>query len=645
MRKNSWFTVLLLFPFLALAQTAKTDSLRTLLSKTTQEQKKVDLLNSLAAEYKATDSNTMLHYATQAYTISQQVNYTSGMALASQNMAGAYIVKSDYKQALNKLSFSADLYSGGLIKNEEESQRGLAKTQGMYGIVFSELSNYTKALEFYLKSVAVYEKLKDAVMCAKLYNNIGVIYRSQKLYPKALFYFEKAKQIQSRNPDEDLAVTYTNIANSQTALNRLDEAEFNYHKAKLILDKFPYPRALGEWYNNMGILFRQKGNKSQAVVHWDEAIKVFNQIDDKFGVADSYLHLGELYFNQNNTDKALQNAKVCLSLARETGVMEQQVLAEKLLSDIYAKMGDDKSSRMHLENYIIVKDKLISEENIRKSEQIALYYEFEKKQQEQKLLHQEQTKRTRMGWMFLFFTAVLLMALGFLWYNRNQVKTRLTLQKELAEYEQKALHLQMNPHFVFNCLGSISGFIVNNSTQEAITYLAKFSKLMRLTLEYSKESLIPVDKEIESLKNYLELEQLRYNHKFDFSLAKDNTIEDDMAIPPLLVQPLVENAIIHGIVPATYSGQIHIEFKATEKSLFCIITDNGIGVQAARQRKENSVTVHKSMAIDIIRKRLGKIQSTTGKVTHLTLAEVKQSGKIAGTKVTLELPIQFIETL
>jgi LytS/YehU family sensor histidine kinase len=119
----------------------------------------------------------------------------------------------------------------------------------------------------------------------------------------------------------------------------------------------------------------------------------------------------------------------------------------------------------------------------------------------------------------------------------------------------------MNPHFVFNCLGSISSFIVQNGTDSAIKYLAKFSKLMRLTLEYSKESLIPIDKEIESLQNYLELEQLRFNNNFDFAITKSTEIEDDVALPPLLLQPFVENAIIHGVIPKKTKGKIKVDFQ------------------------------------------------------------------------------------
>jgi len=201
----------------------------------------------------------------------------------------------------------------------------------------------------------------------------------------------------------------------------------------------------------------------------------------------------------------------------------------------------------------------------------------------------------------------------------------------------------MNPHFVFNCLGSISSFIVQNGTDSAIKYLSKFSKLMRLTLEYSKESLIPIDKEIESLQNYLELEQLRFNHKFNFTIQKSAAIEDDVALAPLIIQPFVENAIIHGVIPKKELGNIKIDFSIKDDSLICTILDDGIGINQSKQNKENSVTAHKSMAIDIIQKRLEMIASSTSKKATIKIEEQKEDNQIKGTKVILQLPLQYIE--
>ncbi|MBC8643902.1 histidine kinase [Flavobacterium lindanitolerans] len=220
------------------------------------------------------------------------------------------------------------------------------------------------------------------------------------------------------------------------------------------------------------------------------------------------------------------------------------------------------------------------------------------------MLFKEQNKRYQLQAIFGALFVILIFGIIFLIYNRMQLKKTLTLQKELAEYEQKALHLQMNPHFVFNCTGSISSFIVQNGTDSAIKYLSKFSKLMRLTLEYSKESLIPIDKEIESLQNYLELEQLRSDKMFNFSITKSDLIEDDMALPPLLLQPFVENAIIHGLIPKKEVGKIDIDFSLKEESLICTIVDNGIGFEKSQELKAASVSIHKSMALDITRNDL-----------------------------------------
>ena len=361
----------------------------------------------------------------------------------------------------------------------------------------------------------------------------------------------------------------------------------------------------------------------------NNAITTFQSIDDKFGLADTYIFLGEFYLEENQLDEALLNTNKALTLATEINVLEQKAVSEKLLSEIYTKKGNSNLALEHFQKYSVAKDSLTNEENIRKSVEASMNYEFEKKELLQKeendkreLLLKEEAKSAKLKLIFGALIALLLFGIGFLIYNRTQLKKTLTLQKELAEYEQKALHLQMNPHFVFNCLGSISSFIVQNGTDSAIKYLSKFSKLMRLTLEYSKESLIPIDKEIEGLQNYLELEQLRFNHKFNFNILKSTEIEDDVALPPLLIQPFVENAIIHGVIPKKEMGNITIDFSIKDDSLICTILDDGIGINQSKLNKENSVVAHKSMALDIITKRLEMIASSTSKKATIEIEEL-----------------------
>lgn len=652
MRTKILLYLFLFFSITIQAQDKVMDSLQNDLKKAKNDIDKAKALNAIADQYKYSDPSKMAEYGTKALQLSQRINYKVEEGNGYLNIGTSNIILGDYKTALVNFLEAKVIFEENTTSetNKKEVTQGLAKTYGSMGIVFSEQSNYAKALQFYLKSVKLYEGIKDEGKCAKIYNNIGVVYKSQNSDFKALEYFIKAQKIQEKIEDKNVAITLTNIANIYLKQKSLDKAFEYYSSAKKSLDKNPNPRALGEWYNNMGLYFQEKKQASETIQSWQNAINTFQSIDDKFGLADTYIFLGQFYLDKNQLEQALQNANLALTLATEINILEQKAISEKLLSDIYAKKGDANLALSYFQKYSVAKDSLTNEENIRKSVEASLNYEFEKKELLQKeendrreLLLKEEAKSSRLKLLFGGLIALLLFGIGFLIYNRTQLKKTLTLQKELAEYEQKALHLQMNPHFVFNCLGSISSFIVQNGTDSAIKYLSKFSKLMRLTLEYSKESLIPIDKEIESLQNYLELEQLRFNHKFNFKIHKSPEIEDDVALPPLIIQPFIENAIIHGVIPKKEVGMVNIDFSIDNDSLICSILDDGIGINQSKQNKENSVLAHKSMALDIIKKRLEMIASSTDKKATIEIEELTENNHIVGTRVILQLPLQYIK--
>lgn len=640
-----WFSAVIIG-----AQNQKIDSLLLVLSETRNDIDKVKLLNAVADTYKSSNPKLMLQYATDALNLSKKINFTTAEGNALLNLGNANIILGEYTKALRYFSDAQYLFETRTEKDKLENKQGHAKALGSIGVVFSEQSNYGKALQYYLKSIKIYEQIKDDEKCAKLYNNIGVVYQSQSSYFKALEYFIKAQKIQEKRKDTNLGITYTNIGNSYLYLNDLAKANQYYTKAKKELDVHPNPRSLGEWYNNVGLYHKANGEIEKARISWKSAINSFSTINDKFGSTDSYIYLSQLNLEQNQLKEAKHDAETALEFARELKVWEQIVISEKLLSDIYYKQNNLSLALQHHKSYSVAKDSLTSEKSIRKSVEEELTFDFEKREaiqqkeiEKKEVLLQEQSKQSKMELFFAAIFGLLLFGIGFLIYSRIQLKKNLTLQKELAEYEQKALHLQMNPHFVFNCLGSISSFIIQNGTDSAIKYLSKFSKLMRLTLEYSKESLIPIDKEIESLQNYLELEQLRFNNKFLFSIYKSNEIEDDMALPPLLLQPFIENAIIHGVIPKKEIGNIMVSFTIKNQNLLCIVEDNGIGFEQSKATKQNSVVAHKSMALDITKKRLEMIESTTKQKTNFTIKEVKSGNEIKGTKVVLNLPILYIK--
>ena len=627
------------------------DSLQIVLKNSKNDIEKSENLNAIANEYKTSNPELMLEYATKALQLSQKIDYKTEEGFAYLNLGNVNIISGNYAKALEYFAAAQYIFENESKSNTLENikiSKGLAKAYGSIGIVFSEQSNYSKALQYHFKAVKIYESVNDIKKCAQVYNNIGVEYKSQNADFKALEYFLKAQKIQAKLNDPNIGITLTNIANCYLKQKNLPKALDYYNQAKSSIDKNPDTRALGEWFNNMGLYYLASNISEKAIENWNAAIQTFKNIDDKFGVANTYLYLGELYLNQKNYDLALSNTNQALILSKQTGSLDQTVFAEKILSSIYKQQNNPAEALQHFELYSQARDSLISEENIRKGVEAAMNFDFEKREtafEKQHLLLQEQSKQNKLQLFFAGLFALMLAGIGFLFYNRWQLKKTLTLQKELAEYEQKALHLQMNPHFVFNCLGSISSFIVQNGAHSAVRYLSKFSKLMRLTLEYSKQSLIPIDKEIQSLDNYLELERLRFNNKFDFTITKDAAIEDDLALPPLLLQPFVENAIIHGIIPGKEHGTIGIDFKLNNQNLICTITDNGIGFEKSKAIKTDTVVVHKSMALDITKKRLEMIASTTAKKAEVIIQELyPDSDVMKGTKVILCLPIQFIQT-
>jgi len=645
--------VLLLFVcWPVLSQDKVLDSLNARLSTGIKGAEKVETLIAIANMYES-EPDKMLKFAKKALDASVDAKLNDKKADSWLTIGNANILLSHYTKALKSFNNSQVLYED-LLKASgkmatDDIKIGLANAYGCIGIVCSEQNNYAKALEYYFKSLKLYEATNQQDVAAIIYNNIGNVYEAQKDYTKALEYFNKALWIQKKLDDGSTATTITNIGKTYLAKNDDDKALESFTEAELQFKDHENSRGLAELYNNTGNYYKKKNNYTAAEKSYQQALSIFNQTGEKYGASASLGYLGAIYALQNKDKEAIKYLEQSSALAEKIGVPQQVKESEKALSDIYERMGNTKAALKHYKKYSAAKETTANIDNIKSMVREELNYEFERKAslqrvetEKKQVLFNEQGKRHTQQMVFTGLSALLLFGIAFLVYSRLQLKKRLTLQRDLAEYEQKALHLQMNPHFVFNCLGSISSFIVQNGTDSAIKYLSKFSKLMRLTLEYSKESLIPIDKEIESLQNYLELEQLRFNRMFEFSITKHPDIEDDMAIPPLLLQPFVENAIIHGIVPKKEKGNIYVNFGLEGDKLVCTVTDDGIGINRSRKLKENSVTVHKSMALEITRKRLEVIQAVTSRPAQVEIKETKNTeGFPSGTRIILNLPVQY----
>lgn len=252
-------------------------------------------------------------------------------------------------------------------------------------------------------------------------------------------------------------------------------------------------------------------------------------------------------------------------------------------------------------------------------------------------------------WLIVVIVLSILLAIfGLYRYQMNQFKAREQLktafEKKLAHVEMSALLAQMNPHFLFNSLNSIESYIVSNQTKAAAQYLNNFSRLMRLILQHSRSNYISLKEEINALELYLEMEHIRFKDKFQYGIyiARDldtNTID----IPPMLIQPYVENAIWHGLMhkPDRSNGMLVLEISRKANFLYCVIEDNGIGREKAQAIVAKKTTPRKrSMGMAITKDRM-KIMSqlynfnTEVKVTDLYC----KNGEARGTRVELFIPL------
>lgn len=224
-------------------------------------------------------------------------------------------------------------------------------------------------------------------------------------------------------------------------------------------------------------------------------------------------------------------------------------------------------------------------------------------------------------------------ATGLAYRIKMVYEDKLSLEKEATAASKSALRAQINPHFIFNALNSIQHLITSNDKKNALRYLTKFSHLLRQILENSIEVNVPLKREIELLKLYLELESLRFDGGFEYAISVDEELDiHNLEMPLFLIQPYVENAIIHGLMPATHnSKRISIEFTDKEAFILCVISDNGIGRAAAKALKKKTVYVSRGMSVT--KKRLDLINMNRSQKTLVTFEDSDK-----GTKVFINIP-------
>ncbi|MGB1319063.1 MAG: sensor histidine kinase, partial [Flavobacteriales bacterium] len=240
-----------------------------------------------------------------------------------------------------------------------------------------------------------------------------------------------------------------------------------------------------------------------------------------------------------------------------------------------------------------------------------------------------------------FILGVALFAVGVISFiYRRRLIAQQTQSRQLNELNASkltAIQSQMNPHFIFNALNSIQDLVLKGDVTNSYTYITKFADLVRRTLSYSDKDFIDFENELKLIELYLTLEKLRFKTNFEFTIDAEGV--EDIQLPPMLVQPFIENALVHGLLHRDGDKKLDLKFELKE-NLVCTITDNGVGREKAREIKERQRASHESFSVNAIRKRFEILQRNFGGKLGFTTEDLMEDGVAKGTRVKLVIPVR-----
>lgn len=522
------------------------------------------------------------------------------------------------------------------ISRNEKWTKGEALGLRQKGNLYYVLGDNLNALDAYQEAVLLSKKISDKPLESSLLSNIGNIHADLKEYDRALenyrAYLNTARELGSR-PDEikalsNIAIVYNDSENFEEGISYLEKA---LELAKLENNDL-FVAAIT---NNLALAQKKAGAHEKALVNYQKAADLAQQIGNKYIEASALNSIGEINALLQNFSVAETNADRALSISKEIGAVEWQADSWKVLSSAFENKGKLAEALYAYKEYITLRDSVLSEE--KKSELTRKEMQF--KMERQQAIAQEEIKRERLvknGYLIGTLVLLIISALGYVFYKRRrdalEKKKTAEFNAKVAETELKALRSQMNPHFIFNSLNSISDFIARKDIKQADDYLVKFSKLTRSILENSEKKWIPLEEDLELMELYIQLEALRLEEKLTYTITIDESIEtDNTLIPPFILQPFIENSIWHGIAPKNGLGQIDLSIKKAEDMLVCSVDDNGVG------RLKNHGQTHKnnSFGLKITRNRIDIIN-------HLknTKGSLKLFDKNEGVRVEIRLPYE-----
>ena len=575
---------------------------------------------------------------------SKEVSYLEGQFYASNSLGRYYRDHSLFNKSIYYYKRALEL------SRKKKDTISEVKTLNSIGSVYRRQDDIRNALNYHQEALdkALYVKnptisIKKGISISQ--NSMGNIYISLKQYKLALGEFRKSIVVQRElNHKLGLAINYQNIGNAQEELGDLDEALKNYYKSlannNLINSK------IGKvicGYSIANVLIKQK-KYNQALKTVDTVLSIAIKEKDKYYLSNTYNTLGLAQLHLNKLVAAKKNLTTALKIATKFNVHTIVVKANENLALLYDKKKDYKKAYTYYKHAKEEDAKTLNERNLLYVSELITKYDKENSENQIKNLAkkneiaQQQIIRNRNLWILVLSIFILVAILLFSINKQEGLKN----EKRILSLKQDALRSQMNPHFMFNALNSIKLYIIENDQKKAISYLNKFSKLMRKILEASSVQKITLSEELETMKLYISIENIRFSNEIDFSIKTASLVNlNTIKIPPLVLQPFLENSLWHGLSSKKEDKKIIISINKLSSDFIQIeIEDNGIGRDASAEIKAKKYIQRKSVGIDLTKQRLKTFVKNLKNDYKLTYEDVLcENKKVCGTKVILKFPL------
>ena len=598
------------------------------------------------------------YYLLQASCLDDKVTSNSHQTLIASGLGNA----ANTSSTLGKKAYAISLAMEALpFAKSLGDPRGEADLYYVLAQAYNSMIEVDSALFYFDKCYQINLAAEDKRSLTSNILLIGNIYKTQEKYEEALvnykkilpeifdtsqYYFERSMVF------SEMASVYQNIDKVDSALYYIQEAR----SQRAHIKRSHYDNRIDLKYVDILIKNEQYEKASQLLTTLFSRMSSDENLSVVLGVRSSCVNL---YLATASYEKAEECLVDALDIIASSDLQNQKLKFYPLSIELYERLGKTstalKYSKLYgetlkryntdeVERAVLISDFKYEKEQLNRQNEISKL--------ENELLSSKLQKR-KISSIILSTVLVGLFLLFYFFRRQQKEKERLTHEVKSAiiakkeklymEKEMEALRAQMNPHFLFNSLNSINYYILNEEPREASNYLTKFSQLMRSILANSKERYVTLDQELRAMRLYTEIENVRFDKRFEYIERIDIDVDiGNIYIPPMIIQPFIENSIKHAFVGVAHQCVVKLEVSQKDGQLVIIISDNGIGRERSSKLKSRSREEKRSLGLDITKDRLDLISKLYNFHASMDIEDVyDEEGASRGTKIVVRIPIQY----